>query len=99
MSIQLIQDFEYGYWLSTLETSLTYAIFAANTALGQQILIQDYNFDEMAASQLLTTPSIILVLLMPVIGLFSDRFGNRMTVLLASNLVQVFIYSIPVMVD
>lgn len=41
-SWSMISEFEYGYWLSAFDSSLTFAIHFTLTALGQKILIGDY---------------------------------------------------------
>ena len=92
-------EFDHGFWVMLVDGSLTYSISYGLTVLGQQILMIDYGFDEVKADFLLTLPSLIVIFLMPTVGLFSDHFGYRQSVLIGTNLLQLCMLSVPILID
>ena len=59
----------------------------------------DYGFDEVKADFLLTLPSLIVIFLMPTVGLFSDHFGYRQSVLIGTNMLQLCMLAVPILID
>ena len=58
----------------------------------------DYGFDEEKANYLITVQNLSSLFLMPLVGLFSDRFGYRQSTLILTNLVQLGLLAVPLFV-
>lgn len=52
------------------------------------MLVKQYEFDEMQASQLLMMPYLIVTILLPIVGLLSDRYGRRQSIIIAAGVLQ-----------
>ena len=59
----------------------------------------NYGFDEVKADYLLTLPNLVVIFILPTVGLFSDRFGYRQSLLIGTNILWSCMLTVPLLVD
>ena len=91
-----IKEFQSGFWIFVVDCMLTYGMTQSSIALGSTSLIDKYGWQDHQASMIITLPYTISVVAMPLIGLFVDKFGKRMTIILIAGILNLMahVYSL-----
>jgi MFS family permease len=67
----------------------TYISIINSLIIGSSVLQTRFNFTEVGAGFFFTMPYVIAAIFSPITGLFVDRYGHRMTVIIVGSLFNV----------
>lgn len=72
-----LKKFEAGFWLMTLDCTISFSISFTLVAIGNEMLQARFKFSQEQASFYITLPYFIVAFIMPLLGYVSDKFGCR----------------------
>lgn len=91
---QAVKSFEKGVWLLSVDGAITYSTMLVQTVFGEKLLQERFGYKQEDASFTVNIPFTLCIILMPIMGLFIDKTGNRLALLYSQILASLIAIAI-----
>ena len=81
MKVSYLKYFEFGFWVLIIDSTLAYGMVVSSVAVGNDFLVNHFQFTPKTVGTLLIAPYTVSVFMMPFMGFVADRIGKRMTLI------------------